>query len=38
MKNIFIANSAQILNGTNNVNEIVGLANDKAAELVPFLN
>jgi protoporphyrinogen oxidase len=37
MNNIFIANSAQILIGTNNVNEIVGLANDKATELVPFL-
>lgn len=37
MNNIFIANSAQILNGTNNVNEIIGLANNKAAELVPFL-
>ncbi|MGA2531536.1 MAG: FAD-dependent oxidoreductase [Candidatus Aminicenantales bacterium] len=34
MRNVFIANSAQIPNGTNNVNEIVALANGKALEFV----
>ena len=37
MANVFIVNSAQILNGTNNVNEIVRLANEKAAELLSLL-
>lgn len=33
MPNVFIANSAQIANGTLNVNETVGLANGQAARL-----
>lgn len=36
-KNMFIVNSAQIANGTMNVNEIVGLANRKAKEIVTHL-
>jgi protoporphyrinogen oxidase len=35
--NVFIANSAQIVAGTLNVNETVGLANRQAAELVSML-
>jgi hypothetical protein len=34
---VFLANSAQIVNGTLNVNETVALANAKAAELAPLL-
>jgi len=34
---VFVVNSAQIANGTLNVNETVGLANAKAAELAPWL-
>jgi hypothetical protein len=37
LDNVFIVNSAQIAAGTLNVNETVGLANRKAAELVPLL-
>ena len=33
MKNVFIVNSAQIPNGTMNVNELVGLANRKSKEI-----
>jgi hypothetical protein len=33
LPNVFLVNSAQIVNGTLNVNETVGLANDKAREL-----
>jgi protoporphyrinogen oxidase len=35
--NVFVVNSAQIAAGTLNVNETVGLANRKAAELLPLL-
>jgi protoporphyrinogen oxidase len=35
--NLFVVNSAQIVNGTLNVNETVGLANTSAAELQPLL-
>jgi protoporphyrinogen oxidase len=35
--NVFVANSAQISAGTLNVNETIGLANRKAAELLPLL-
>jgi protoporphyrinogen oxidase len=34
LKHVFVVNSAQIVNGTMNVNEIVGLANKKAREIV----
>ena len=34
MEHVFIVNSAQIPNGTMNVNEIVGLANKKSKEIV----
>jgi protoporphyrinogen oxidase len=37
LANVFVVNSAQIANGTLNVNETVGLANASAAELGPFL-
>jgi protoporphyrinogen oxidase len=37
MANVFVVNSAQIANGTLNVNETVALANEKAAELAPLL-
>jgi protoporphyrinogen oxidase len=37
LDNVFIVNSAQIAAGTLNVNETVGLANRKAAELLPLL-
>jgi hypothetical protein len=33
LPNVFIVNSAQIANGTLNVNETIGLANAKALEL-----
>jgi protoporphyrinogen oxidase len=32
--NVFITNSAQIPDGTNNVNEVIGLANSKASEII----
>jgi hypothetical protein len=35
--NVFIVNSAQIPNGTMNVNELVGHANRKAAEIANLL-
>ncbi len=35
---VFVVNSSQIVNGTLNVNETVGLANQKAAELASFLH
>lgn len=38
LENVFIVNSAQIANGTMNVNEIIGLANRKATELVELLS
>ncbi|MDQ3809068.1 MAG: NAD(P)/FAD-dependent oxidoreductase, partial [Chloroflexota bacterium] len=37
LENVFVVNSAQIANGTLNVNETIGLANAKAAELAPLL-
>ena len=37
VKNVFIVNSAQIPNGTMNVNELVGHANRKAAEIANLL-
>jgi protoporphyrinogen oxidase len=37
LPNVFLANSAQIVNGTLNVNETVGLANAAATELEPIL-
>jgi len=37
MKNVFIVNSAQIPNGTMNVNELVGLANRKAADIAKLV-
>jgi protoporphyrinogen oxidase len=37
LPNLFVVNSAQIANGTLNVNETVALANEKAAELAPLL-
>ena len=37
LRNVFVVNSAQIAQGTLNNNEVVGLANLKAAELAPFL-
>jgi protoporphyrinogen oxidase len=37
MPNVFIVNSAQIVNGTLNVNETVALANDGARRLEPML-
>ena len=37
LENVFVVNSAQIANGTLNVNETIGLANAKAAELAPYL-
>jgi protoporphyrinogen oxidase len=38
LPNVFIVNSAQIVNGTLNVNETIGLANASAAELRPVLS
>jgi len=38
LKHVFIINSAQIPNGTMNVNEIVGLANRKAKEIEDLLS
>jgi len=35
---VFVVNSAQISNGTMNVNEIVGLANRKAVEIIKMLS
>ena len=35
---VFIVNSAQIVNGTLNVNETIGLANASAVELRPLLS
>jgi protoporphyrinogen oxidase len=37
LPNVFIVNSAQIVNGTLNVNETVALANDSARRLEPML-
>lgn len=37
LPSVFVVNSAQIANGTLNLNETVGLANAKAAELGPLL-
>jgi len=37
LENIFVVNSAQIANGTMNVNEIIGLANRKAKEIANYL-
>ncbi len=37
LEHIFVVNSAQIANGTMNVNEIVGLANRKATQIANFL-
>jgi hypothetical protein len=37
LPNVFIVNSAQIVNGTLNVNETVALANDGARRLSPLL-
>jgi protoporphyrinogen oxidase len=38
LPNVFIVNSAQIVNGTLNVNETIGLANASARELRPLLS
>ena len=38
LENVFVVNSAQIPNGTMNVNEIVGLANRKVQEIVHLLS
>jgi protoporphyrinogen oxidase len=38
LKRVFVVNSAQITNGTMNVNEIVGLANRKAEEIVKLIS
>ena len=38
LKHVFVVNSAQIANGTMNVNEIVGLANRKAEEIVKLIS
>jgi protoporphyrinogen oxidase len=38
LESVFVVNSAQIVNATLNVNETIGLANAKAAELAPFLS
>jgi hypothetical protein len=37
LPNVYIVNSAQIVNGTLNVNETIGLANASARELQPLL-
>jgi len=37
MKNVFFVNSAQIPNGTMNVNELVGHANWKTKEIADLL-
>jgi protoporphyrinogen oxidase len=37
LKRVFVVNSAQIANGTMNVNEMIGLANKKAAEIIDIL-
>ncbi|HEX7049737.1 MAG TPA: NAD(P)/FAD-dependent oxidoreductase [Longimicrobiales bacterium] len=37
LENVFVVNSSQIVNGTLNVNETLGLARAKAAELAPFI-
>jgi len=38
LENVFVVNSAQLPNGTMNVNEIVGLANRKVQEIVHLLS
>lgn len=38
LKHVFVANSAQIANGTMNVNEIVALANKKAQEITELVS
>jgi len=38
LENVFVVNSAQISNGTMNVNEIVGLANRKAVEIEKLIS
>ena len=38
LKNVFVVNSAQIANGTMNVNEIIALANIKAVEITDLLS
>jgi hypothetical protein len=38
LPNVYLVNSAQIANGTLNVNETVALANASADELQPLLN
>lgn len=38
MKRVFVVNSAQIVNGTMNVNEIVGLANKKSQEIAELVS
>jgi len=38
LENVFVVNSAQLPNGTMNVNEILGLANRKAEEIVHLPN
>lgn len=37
LEHVFVVNSAQIANGTMNVNEIIGLANRKAKEIVEMI-
>jgi hypothetical protein len=38
LDHVFVVNSAQIPNGTMNVNEIIGLANKKAVEITKILS
>jgi hypothetical protein len=38
LEKVFVVNSAQIPNGTMNVNEIVGLANRKAKKIASYLS
>lgn len=38
LENIFVVNSSQIPNGTMNVNEIIGLANQKSEEIARLIN
>ena len=38
LRNVFIVNSAQIPNGTNNVNEIVRLASERVVDLISYMN
>jgi hypothetical protein len=38
LANVFIVNSAQIANGTLNVNETIGLANAQALRLVRYFD